>query len=1121
MLKYSNIIQQLSNSDKIRILCDIQHLSDKKYKLLGIPSLKIATEEDLRSVRYPTPIALAGSWDKALIQEVAVQQMQEMASDGVDLVILSGPRPKIDPYQAAISEDPLLSVDTVTAYTTAAEQNGISVCLDGFYLTEQDMPWMDIHPDQVSLQQFWVVPYAKVLSSIDHAVLLTQESPTADGWEDINAGLIRRLTEQLPEKVIFSLCQKVNENTVSHLVDGGLCLSGSALLLEAALNRYFRLCSDIRAGTATAEDLDNELAAAQAISPETLDEATDRLLDFVFSIKRKPSVSATPADPTLCQRAALSTVTLLKNENVLPLNKKQKVCIIGDMIFHRRADHGATVSELYAHLRKHEITVTGTARGYDLNADRSEAMLPTAIELAKTADVILLFLGLGQHRERECKQRRRISIPANQHALLDHLSRLGKKIIALAPPEYCPDLLLVQRCAAVILSPLDTAYCAHALGDILIGQKNPMGKLAATVYPDSNSLFLRHQTAKHRDRIKAGPFIGYRYYASAGSAPDFPFGHGLSYSKFTYSKLTVANGIAQLTISNNSKFPATEIVQLYIGKPDSSVLRPKKELAGYAPVTLDSGKSTTVQIPLSVGQVYDPQANSFVTEAGTYILYACASVSDIRLNKKFSLEGQIIPPVNFKISDYIQSESNIISDHFKLEANHTTMKKSVFNFISGGLAMLLACVLKIYCLASNVSSTFFDIFCFILAAAGVYFFILEAIHRSRSHNEQQEIINESSKAEFTATKANSIPVYAADQMFVAEFDAPETQLADETAEVAVSDEVDALAFVDKEQTFAGAARDLALFAEERGCRINADNCIDLFASLSASRLLVLHGTDSDTFQKLMLTLSSYFETPLYLDQVSQSYTKFAHLWTRPEEKGDRRKTEAFSALNAARSNPDKIYLVALDNVDPAQLPQYFTPCVKYARNPHGEYAVTLSNFYGSSTTYRIPQNIWFVLNLAEDKSLSALPSFISDVAVCNHFTIEQCTALDVHTQIRKFNYYQMDYLADKAADTADISEDHWKKIDRLEKSVSADGHTIIDNKAWLCLEKYAYTYLTCENDVTKALDHAICSKLLLTLMAASHADTERSLAEILEQILGEDGSVACKKLLHDCSIKHA
>lgn len=1124
MLKYSNIIQQLSNSDKISILCDIQRLSDKKYKLLGIPSVKIASLEDFRSVQFPTPIALTNSWDPKLILDIAIQQMQEMAAQGVDLAIIPGPRPKIDPYQAALSEDPLLSATTVACYISAAKHCGISVCLDGFYLTAQDLQWMDIQPDPDTLRQCWINPYAQVLKELDCAVLLTQTSPTDEHWCDINTALAQALSQQLQNQSHFFVCQRITEQTVDLLVNGGLCLSGAALTVETALNHYFQLCAGIQAGTVTTEDLNNELSSAQAISPEMLDKATDRLLDFAFNIKRKPFVSASPADSSLADQAAHSSIVLLKNDGTLPLKKKEKVCIIGDMIFHRRADRGATVSELYSQLTAQGITVTGTARGYNVNADRSDAMIPPALHLAQTSDVILLFLGLAPHRQNQCSNQHKISIHANQHALLDQLSRLGKKIVAVAPPEYCPDLILTDRCAAMVLSPLDTAHCAQALSDIFTGSKNPTGRLASTVYEDTDRLYLRHQTFKHRDHIKTGPFIGYRYYDTAGLSSAFPFGFGLSYSKFNYSQLTISNGVAQLTISNNSKVAATEIVQLYIEKPNSAVLRPKKELAGYGSITLEPGMKSTLQIPFTIPQVYDRQSQNFVNESGSYLLHAGTCVKDIRLTQKFTIEGQTLPQENYKISDYIQSESNIISNHFKLEAKHTTMKKSVVNYISGGLALLLACILKVYCGSVNVGSVFFDIFSIILAAAGVFFFILEAVNRNKSHNDQRAIVDAASNAEFTAAKAKSIPVYDADKMFVAEFDVSEDQPVNHDLDASKVADPDALAFIDKEQTFPNAAQDFAVFAEERGCRFRAESCTDLFASLAASRLLVLRNTDASTFQKFMLTLSSYFETSLYLDSVDADYTRAENLWVKSGENGSLIHTRGFEALQAAKNNPDKIYFVALDNVDPAQLPQYFTSCVKYVRNPLGEHNITIHNAYGISSTYRIPQNLWFVLNVAADRSVTSLPGFICDVAVVNRFPFEECDTNETYTQVRKFNYYQMDYMADKAVTNAFIPEDHWKKIDRLEKNISNSSHTVIDNKTWLCLEKYAHVYLTCEDDVIKALDHAICSKLLVMLIAeleGSSNNADQNLADILERILGEDGSIACKKLVQECHTNRA
>lgn len=1120
MLKYPNLIAQLSDSDKISILCDIQQLTHKKYKILGIPSLSIASVQDYCAGDYPSMIALSNTWDTALIEEIASQQLQQMAAQGVDLAIIPGPRPKVDPYKSALSEDPLLASAVAASYIRAAKRYGITIGLDGFFITSGDVQWMDIQPDERVIQQYWVKPYADASKEAPCAVFMTASDEEVENWSSINTSLANKLSLQLADQSSYFLCEKVTDKTVHHLSHGGLCFTGSALALETALARYRQLEKEAKDGSTTAEALNQALALGQAISADTLDEATDRLLQFVFDVKCKTPVREATVESSIAQKAAHSSMVLLKNDDILPVKPNAKICLIGDIALRQQSDGTSLLSRLETQLTAQGFTVTAIRRGYDLANDRSDDLISPAVQAVGNSDFALVFLGLGEDREKRSHKTHKISIPANQQALLDQLFRRNKNIIAIAPPEFCPDMVFSQCCKAILLSPLDTPCSAQALCDIVSGQMSPCGKLASTVYSDTDTLYPRHRTAKLRDGLKAGCFIGYRYYDTAGISPAYPFGHGLSYTKFSYSKLTVSNGIAQFTISNNGKCPGAEIAQVYMEKPYSAVLRPKKELVGFVRVELDAGQSKTVQIPFALPCVYDIHSHQLVEEAGTYTVCIGASVADIRLTQTITANGQTLQQESSNLSDYIQSESNILSDHFKLEAKHNTMKKSVFNLIVGALALLLAVVLKMYCALSNIDGAFFDIFSVVLAAAGIYFLILEAIRRNNLHNQQRETIDAATNREFSAANAKSIPVYAAEQMFVSEFDAPEethTQ-ADEVGIEGV--EMDRLAFVDKDQTFRTAAHDFSVFAAERGCQISEATCIDLFASLAASRLMIVRNMEEKAFQKFMMALTGYFETPLYLDTISDAYTKAEHLLFKVDKNENRSKTNLLCAAQSAHSNPHLIHFAALDHVDPQQLPQYFTSLLKYIRNPMGNFHITAPNERNVDTSYHIPQNLWFVLNLSCGTTADTLPDFICDVATINRFIFQDCTPNDHNTQVRKFSYYQMDYLTEQAVNKISVTEEQWKKIDNLENHFSKNGISIMDNKLWLCLEKYIHVYLTCDNDVSKALDHGICSKLIAKMISLGDLDGQ-TLNEVIEHVLGEEGSIACKQLIQDCGAGRA
>ena len=325
--------------------------------------------------------------------------------------------------------------------------------------------------------------------------------------------------------------------------------------------------------------------------------------------------------------------------------------------------------------------------------------------------------------------------------------------------------------------------------------------------------------------------------------------------------------------------------------------------------------------------------------------------------------------------------------------------------------------------------------------------------------------------------------------------------------------------MDKEQSFEAAARDFELFAAERGCQFDHATVKSIFASIAASRLLVVYGMGEAEFRRLMLLLTGYFETAVYLDRVDASYTDSESALFKPDGTGNRAKTHLFSAIESARNIKHAVHFAALDNVSAAELTQYFTPYISYVKNPFGNSHVTVTGERGGELSYYIPRNLWLVLNLAKGETPDKLPAFVAEVASCNHFSFSECKTEGQHSPVRKFSYYQLEHLSEKAVSKTSLPEEMWKRIDRIEEQVSRRTPFAMGNKLWLCLEKYAYVYVACGGDAADAIDRAAAAKLMaaaLSALAALPRDDERSFGETVETILGEDRAEACKKLIKAC-----
>lgn len=1120
MLKYYNLIKQLSDRDKIRMLCDIESLGDEKYASLGIPAIRVGEIEKYLSGDFPTSVALANSWDTELVGKIADAAVRKMKQDSVNLTVMPSPKIKINPFSPTLSEDPYLATVMAEEYFKAAQRASVSSCLNDFRLTSRESDWMDRVPDERFVYEYIVKPYAEIAKKGNCVSVLTDSSHIAENYRAINQTLTDLVGKGRIADGAVPMSRKLPaEHTASHFARGGLAFEASSVVLEGALDKYRQMKKEIDLGKVTAEELQSEILGGKAISEEMIDAAVDRLLDFAYTVSKKTTDDwdTDTVNDSLREKAVGESIVLLKNQSdILPLKKNSRVVVIGDL-----AQTEYPIAEAFGNeLENLGYYYVGYARGYDLAQERSDTLLGEAQMQASKADIAIVFLGFGKERERRLHKLEKLSIPANQQELLDRLAANHTKIIAVLPSEFCPDVVLEEACHAIMMAPLNTDCSAHVLARVVAGNVNPCGKLASTVYMDTDTLYKEHKTYRLRDGIRTGPFIGYRYYDTSDYYPGYPFGYGLSYTQFVYSQLEISSSAVTFTVKNVGKTRGVEIAQAYIGMTKSEVIRPRRELMGFARVDLAPGEKKTVTIPIRIPSVYVKHHDAWYSEKGEYTVFVGASVGEIRLSQSLEAGQHPLMSDGMTLDRYIQSESNIITDDYKLEARCDTMKKSVFNFIVGGGAMALAIGLKLFCVIAKIDAIFLDIVSALIAVGGIALFIYEGVVRNRIYRDLQERIDQKNEERFR--DAEQLPVPDAEKMFATEFDGvDEIESAQKEIHTEVVD-TEYLKHIDKEQDFMSAVKDFETYATDKGYYLETEAVKNIFASLASSRLLLTEGMDQESFHDLMLLLCGYFGTPIYVDETNETYASADSVLFGSDAYGARLRTNAFGALEAACNDVKKIHFSALDNVRAEDLTKYFTPYVNYVKNPLSQYHVTVLNDKNVESSYYIPPNIWFVLNLAQGETVDMIPDFVTEVATVNHIRIVKREPMQYEGVLRQFSYYQMEYLTDRISANYAVDEELWKRIDRLEAYVNGFTPYHIGNKLWLCMEKFALVHIACESEATEAVDGAVCAKLLPSMLAnlkGKLPKEEKSFAETVEGIFGEGRADRCVRFIKTSNVE--
>ena len=364
--------------------------------------------------------------------------------------------------------------------------------------------------------------------------------------------------------------------------------------------------------------------------------------DSVPYSKISPEVINSEEHRTVALKAARESIVLLQNRgNLLPLDKTKlkSIAVIGPLadrivLNNYNGRTGKTVTALQGIKDRAGAGVEVlygrggiVAGGTNGVADEQRE----AVELARKADVAILFVGTDQRTEQEGRDRKSLSLPGSQEELAEAVFAANARTIVVqmsAGPLTVP--WLAKSVPAMLQAWWPGEEGGHAIAEVIFGDVNPAGRLPHTVYASEAQV-------PPLDEYDISKGFTYMY---VNGAPLFPFGHGLSYTSFKYGKLKLSAGKIKadgtvnvsVEITNTGKRAGDEVAQLYVHQQKSSVKRPAKELRGFQRISLQPGekKSVTFTLPAEKLAFWDEQTHGFVVEPGAYEVMVGASSADIR-----------------------------------------------------------------------------------------------------------------------------------------------------------------------------------------------------------------------------------------------------------------------------------------------------------------------------------------------------------------------------------------------------------------------------------------------------------------------------------------------------------
>ena len=410
------------------------------------------------------------------------------------------------------------------------------------------------------------------------------------------------------------------------------------------------------------------------LEESVLDRAVERILNIVFKFtdNRQEGKFDLEEDHKLAAKIAGESMVLLKNEGVLPIPVQgKKIAFIGKFAETPRFQGGGS-----SHINSFKITsaleavkdvaqVT-YAQGYDVKEDViDQVMLDQAVEVAKEADVAVIFAGLPDAFESEGYDRSHMRMPDCQNTLISEIAKVQENIVVVLHNGSPVEMPWADQVKGILEAYLGGQAVGQAEVDILFGKVNPSGKLAETIpYKLSdNPSYLNFPGDGQKVEYKEGVFVGYRYYDTKEMPVRYPFGYGLSYTTFEYKDLQLsADKIkdtdklkVRLKVKNTGNRAGKEIVQLYVADKTGAASRPVKELRNFVKVELQPQEEKTVEMELDKRSFawYNTEIHDWYAASGEYEILAAASSRDIRLKKTVYVESTRELPMHIHMNTTI------------------------------------------------------------------------------------------------------------------------------------------------------------------------------------------------------------------------------------------------------------------------------------------------------------------------------------------------------------------------------------------------------------------------------------------------------------------------------------
>ncbi len=621
----------------------------------------LGINESIKAVCFPTACATACSFDRDLLYTMGAAIGEECQAEDVSVVLGPAANIKRSPLCGRnfeyFSEDPYLASQIAAAHIKGVQSKNVGTSLKHFAANNQEYRRMSAS-SEIDEQTFREI----YLAAFEAAVKEAKPYTVMCSYNQINGEFAsenhRLLTEILRDEWGFDGYVVSDWGAVNERVKG----------LKAGLELEMP-------GGNTSTDAEIVTAVKDGSLDEAiLDTAVERILNIVFEYvdNRIDAKFDHEKDHELARQIEEESAVLLKNDGILPLScNNKKIAFIGKFAEKPRFQGGGSshinsfkVSSALDSVK--DITSVTYAMGYDVKEDIVDAtLLNDAIQVAKDADIAVVFAGLPDTFECEGYDREHMRMPNCQNILISEILKVQKNVVIVLHNGSPVEMPWADDVNAILDVYLGGQAVGAATVNLLFGKANPCGKLAETIpyRLEDNPSYLNFPGDGQKVEYREGIYVGYRYYDKKKMPVRYPFGHGLSYTTFEYSDMSLsADAIkdtdvltVSLKVRNTGNMAGKEIVQLYVSDKTGSPNRPEKELKNFVKVYLEPGEEKTVEMKLNKRSFawYSTDLNDWYAATGNYDIIAAASSQDIRLCKTVHVTSSQSLPMHIHMNTTI------------------------------------------------------------------------------------------------------------------------------------------------------------------------------------------------------------------------------------------------------------------------------------------------------------------------------------------------------------------------------------------------------------------------------------------------------------------------------------